>query len=763
VKSQTYSDASFQAVLDRLDHAAFLEQLGIGNSDFVDNETETRCYCPVCHDRSKMSFVIERDSGRAYCTNLSCQASSMNAGGGTLLELYALAKGTGLDQALEELGGALGVKLERRAAGETAGQAAESFHFVEVGHMVRTEEEEQPLQPALFSFGGQEGHGRGVVVPVEDLPEFTAKFRADVYRSHFLYGIGDKSLIDAQSEQGKLVLLGDFFIVFNASSSAEIVHAINQAIELVERLKENYDIPYDAISVYYTNRNIEVHVDYTVFGIAPTDSLHEIFRRMACAIIGVDPLKPERSASFSQIDLDVYRHDYLYNIPGTMVSTGGRDIFKIRMSYAAFKKMSYQRLHEFSLRRPDLPVRERWAQPSSKASEFFNSVRTSLVRDTALDESDKIASLFYRVSGASTGIASLKELAPTLLRRLFDESRRVLTTPSAHLNRALAGGLYPGQLYIVAGFPGSGSSAMVLQMMNHVAAEQDVHCLFVGFQHGVEELFKHSLSSIGHIPASEIDEKRQNPTDLYDDKQFNRRIFAAFERYQQYADDITILEGAAASNLGQLTQFIQDKKEELRGQSGRPGTMLLIVDSLQLMVAMMRAHHAELALGEEGVVPERQLSRWDVGTLTSRLKALARELDIVVLATFEHYVSHRGLFSELSENDPEARELLFNTQFADTVTVVSRQGNSLLNLRDYFKTHLIGTPREAEIEPIHERLQKLETDCRDTKDFESLNSEFVVLDIIKNRSGALDKILAIYHRPYFYFEPLEYLDDGQAG
>lgn len=760
MKSQTYSDASFQAVLDRLDHSAFLEYLGIGNGDFVDNDTETRCYCPICHDRSKMSFVIERDSGRAYCTNLSCQASSMNAGGGSLLEMYALAKGAGIDAAMEELGGALGVQLEKRAMGTAAaGQAPEDFKYLEIGHMVRTDEEEQPLQPALFSFGGQEGHGRGVVVTLNELEEFTAKFRADVYRSHYIFNTSDKSLIDGQAEQGKLVLLGDFYIVFNASSSAEIVHAINQAIELVERLKENYDIPYDAVSVYYTNRNIEVHADYTVFGIMPTDNLHEIYRRMACAIIGVDPLKPERSASFSQIDLDVYRHDFLYNIPGTMVSTSGRDIYKIRMSYAAFKKMSYQRLHEFSLRRPDLPVRERWSQPSVKASEFFNSVRTSMVRDTALDESDKIASLFYRASGDSGGIASLKELAPTLLRRLFDESRQVLQTPSRHLNQALAGGLYPGQLYIVAGFPGSGSSSLVLQLMNYVAAEQDVHCLFVGFQHGVEELFKHSLSNIGRIPASEIDEKRQNPTDLYDDKQFNRRIFAAYERYQQYADDITILEGAAASNLNQLTQLIKDKQEELRSQTGRAGTMLLIADSLQLMVAMMRAHHAEMSLGEETGIPVRQLTRWDVGTLTSRLKALARELDIVVLATFEHYVSHRGLFSDLSESDPAARELLFNTQFADSVLVVARQGSSLLNLRDYFKVHFTGTPREQEIEPIHKRLARYETDCRDTKDFESLNSEFVVLDIIKNRSGPLEKVLFIYHRPYSQFEPLDYLAD----
>ena len=759
MKSHSYSEKTVQAILARFEGQDFLAQLGLANGDFVDSPEEIRSFCPVCHDRSKMTFLIERDTKRAYCTNLSCQASSMNAGGGNLVELYALAKGTDFDGALAEIGPALSVPLERRGAGEAAsGFSTEEFQFVEVGHMARTEDEEHPLKSAAISIAGKEGVGRGVYIPLEDLEEFILKYRTDVYQSHFNFSTDDKGEIHAQVEQGKLNLLGDFYITFNASSSAEIVHAINQAIDLVERLKDNYDIPYDAVTVFYTNRNIEVHVDYTVFSIQPTFMLHEIYRRMACAIIGVDPLKPERSAAFSQIDLNVYRHDYMYNIPGTQLTTSGRDIYKIRMSYAAFKKMSYQRLHEFSLRRPDLPERDRWATSSVKAREFFNSVKTSLVRDTTLDESDKIASLFYRTSSDSSGIATVKELAPTLLRRLFDESRQVLSTPSEHLNRTLGGGMYPGHLYVLAGNPGSGTSAMALQLMNSVARDQDVSCMFVGFQHGVEELFKISLSNIGGISGAEIDLKRQSPTELYDDKEFNRRIFTAYEQYQQYADHITILEGAAACNLNHLTRLVQDMKEHWRTESGQSGNLLLVVDSLQLMVAMMRATYAEETLtGESGA--GAQLTRFDVDTLTSRLKALARELDITVLATFEHYISHRGLFSDISESDPAARQLLFNTQFADAVVVLSRQGVSLLNLRDYFQSSYTGTPREREIEPIFKELQRLEAAYRKTEDFESLQSEFVVLDVVKNRNGTQDKVLMIHNKPVSTFEPLEYLKD----
>ena len=760
VKSEHYSQATIQALLDRLDGEAFLRLIDVEDGDYSIGENETRCYCPVCQDRSKMSLVLEADTRRAYCTNLYCQASNMNAGGGNLLEMFSLITGKEFDESIESLAQTMDIPLvKREGLSAQPEMSPESFQYVEVGHLGRAEndEGEAALKPAPISYSGQEGLGRGIIVTEDEVEGFVQKYRTDVYYSHFHYNIADKAQVDALAEQGKLPLLGDYYVAFNASSSAEIVHAINQAIDLVERLRQNYSAPYESVSVYYTNRHIEVHVDHAVFGITPTDNLHEIYRRMTCAIIGIDPLKPERTSAFSQLDLGVYRHDYLTNIPATLVSAGTREIYKIRMSYAAFKKMSYQRLHEFSLRRPDLPPREPWSSTATKAQEFFESVRTSLLRDTRLDESDTIASLFYQVSEQRAEIATLKQLAPTLLRRLFDESRHALATPSPHLNRALSGGFYPGQLYVIAGFPGSGTSTLVMELMNHVAAEQGTHSLFVGLQRGVEEVFKRSLASLGKIAATEIDEKRQNPTDLYEDKDFNRRIFAAYERYQQFADNITILEGATAGSLNQITRLIRDKKEELRSRTGPTPGVLLVVDSLQLMVGMIRSVWAERALMTESEIA-RELAQWDVSSLSSRLKALSRELDIAVLATFEHHYTLRNLASQLAETDPAYQQLLHDTQFADTAMVLSRQGASLLNLRDFFKTHLTGTPLEHRVAPITKKLEELEDGYRRTKEFEALRSEFAVLDIIKNRSGPCDKVLFVYHKPLSHLQPLEYLD-----
>jgi len=756
VKSDSYSQASIQSILDRLDGPTFLLQAGLANGDFVTNEKQIRSYCPICHDRSKMTLVIDSDTRRGYCANLSCQGSNLNTEEGSLIELFALAKSLNTDSAIQVLSDALGVPLAPKTpSAADEGNGSGKFEFVEVAHLVPGETEGE-LEPAPIHFAGKDAEGRGLILPLSQLEEFALKYRSDVYYSHFHYDLEDKVIVDSLAEQGKLVLLGDFYVVFNASSSAEIVHAINQAIDLVERLKQSYGVPYEAVSVYYTNRNIEVHVDHEVFGAGATLNLNEIYRRMACSVIGVDPLKPQKSSAFSQIDLAVYRHDYLTNIPGTAVSTGPRETYKIRMSYAAFKKMSYQRLHEFSLRRPDLPPREPTTQRAGEAADFFATVKSSIERDTRLDERDTIASLFYRATAQEGSISTLKQLAPTLLRRLFDENRQVLTTTSAHLNYALSGGFYPGQVYVIAGLPNSGSSSLVLQLMNQVAAEQQTHCLFVGLQRGVEEVFKRSLAYLGKIPVWEIDEKRQHPKELYEDKDFNRRIFTAFERYQHFSENITILEGATGASLSRLGQLLRDKKEELRTRNVRHANMLLVVDSLQLMVALMRALWAEHALsGELGGIAE--MSHWDIETLTSRLKAMARELDVTVLATMEHNVSHRGIAGDRSEGDPAMQRLFSDTQFADAVMILSRLGASLLNLRDYYKTRYSDTPLEGRIAEINARLLEYEEMYKQTQEFQALRSEFAVLDIVKNRSGPRDKILYVSHKPTSSFEPLEYL------
>ncbi|MDQ3023865.1 MAG: DnaB helicase C-terminal domain-containing protein [bacterium] len=624
----------------------------------------------------------------------------------------------------------------------------ESFHYVEVGHTTAEKETGAPV-PAPISFGGQEGLGRGVLIDIEHLDAFAAHYRSGVQRSHFRFATSDFAELRELAGSGRLSMLGDYYAVFTARTSSEIVHAINQAIDLVERLKENYNVPYEAVTVYFAGADLEVHVDHGVFDIAPSSELPDEFARMTAGLIGIEHGE-NLPAGFSQLDMGAYRYDYMSAIPGTQVP-GERETFKIRITYATFKRFSYQRLNEFTQRRPDLPAREAHPGVSARARDFYQGVSTSLKREAAGGDHDTIATIFYRIEEDGSEIATAKQLGPTLLKRLFNENRSDIHTFSPHLDRALGGGMNPGDLYIVAGFPGSGTSTFALQLMNHVAEHHDAHCVFVGLQRGVEELFKRSLSSLGNIAVGEIDAKRQTPRALYEDADFNRRIMAAYEQYQQFADRIVILEGAAASDLTRLTQFLRERKEALKLQ-GDSSNVLLVVDSLQLMVAVMRAVYNRPdgqstdffgSIGEE-----------DVRILAGRLKGIARELDVTVLATMEHYDSSRSLIEQC--DSARIAQLFFDTQFADTVMLLSRQGPSLKALCDSLRAQLKNTPLEHKVDDLTRRLGEIEKHYQGTESFAQLNSEFALLDILKNRSGPVDKVAFAFHKNFSRFEPLEY-------
>jgi replicative DNA helicase len=625
----------------------------------------------------------------------------------------------------------------------------EHFHYVEVAHYTRVSREDPTLQPAMIQAEGREVQGRGLFIHEQTLDTVASQYRSGVLSSHFRFSTSDAAEIESLRESGRLPVLGDYYIVFHAVSSADTVHAINQAIDIVERLKEDFDVPYEAVVVFYAVKEIQVHVDYTVFDAQPGVELPETYRRMTHALIGIDPHDTAPPAAYSQLNLAAYRPDYISHIPGTLVTADPRDTFKIRLSYAAFKRLSYQRLNEFTQRRPDLPPRDARASVVARARDFFNSVAASLQRDSRSGgDADRIADIFYRVDEASSDIATAKQLAPSLLKRLFNESRQVISTFSPHLNRVLAGGLNPGDLYVLAGFPGSGTSTLALQMLNQAAEEQGAYCLFVGLQRGIEELFKRSLSQLGRIPVSEIDEKRQTPSALYDDKDFNSRIFKAYERYQQFADRITIVEGAFAYSPARMTQLIRDRKEELRISGGANGgaKMLLVIDSLQLMVALLRSVGGRYE-GDSGV--PLHLSELDVRSLTGRLKSLARELDISILATLEHYETEGSAAHNLTQ-------LFVDTQFADTVMLLSRHGASLHLLADSLRTQLANTPLEGRVDDLMKKVSDLEHTFLREPGFASLDSEFAILEVLKNRSGPVDKVALAFHKRFASFEPIEY-------
>jgi replicative DNA helicase len=737
VKPTKYSQVSIQALLKKLNPRQVYSAFGVDPSRVQEAEDAFRINCPFHPAASNYSLVTEKENAATYCLDLGCRASRLNEGGGNLLEFYAMAKNIPYDTALEEWAERLNITLELKGEEEReVDRDISYFKYVEVGRFTHTEDEDSAtaLKPSHFVIAGEESIGRGVIIPLSQLPAVNMQYSSDLYRSQFTFDLTSKEAIEDESRRGTLYILGNYYIVFEAKTSAEIVHAINQAIELVERLNKDFDIPFEAINIYYSHKLIEVEVDYTVFGIVPRHDLDRIYAEMTSMLIAHETTleEPGQTTGFSQVNMDAYAYSYMTAMPGTRISVPGKELYKIRLPYNLFKKTSYQRLHELSRRKPELGERGLAERISPAGRTLYERAVRSVEGEGREDEHDTIASLFYRDTESQGLLTTAGQLAKTLLKRLFSENRLILRTPSDHLNRALGGGFYPGNLYMLAGFPGSGTTTFSIWLLGKIAQEHKIPCVFVSLQVGIEEVFKRALAMLGDIDLNEISQKRMRPGELYSDSSFHKRAFEAYERFQQITENVTIIEGTKIANI-----------EHLRNNG--ISNVFIMIDSLQLFLAHMKA-------------AKEADENYDLDSLTATLKSLAREMDITIYATAEYYTEHNSFYSGVDPSNLDLKELYQSTQFADAVAILSNQDTRLHNLKDFYRSTLAGTFEESKTERIVKKLDEIESALRGNKEMQSKNSCFSVLDIIKNRGGMTSKVLFIYHRATARFEPVEYLE-----
>ncbi len=747
MKPTKYSQTSIQSLLKRVEPREVFRVLGVDEQHFSETEDAYRTNCPFHPDSSNFSLVVEKDTTSTYCLDLGCRASRLNEGGGNVLEFYAMAKNITYDEALEEWAERVGFTLEPRGEGEIQAERDISyFKYIEVARFVEEEDEEGKLQtrPVHLVVEGEEVLGRGIIVPTAQLPAISKQYPSDLYRSVFAYELTNKEAIQQEQLKNSLFLLGNYYIIFEAQTSAEIVHAINQAIELVERLNKDFNIPFEAINIYYSHRLIEVEVDYTVFGITPRVDLSRVFAEMTKALSTSNGENGEAAAAsgFSQVNMGVYTYDFLTPVPGTRISVGGKETYKIRLPYNLFKKTSYQRLHELSRRKPELGERGLVEQVSEAGRRLYEKAVRTVEGEGQEDTHETIATLFYRETETPSLLTTADQLAKTLLKRLFSENRLILRTPSEHLNRSLGGGFYPGNLYMVAGFPGSGTTTFSIWLFTKIAETHDIPCVYVSLQLGIEELFKRALAMLGGIDLAEISQKRLEPSQLYSDSKFHRQTFAAYEKFQQITQKVTMIEGTKVANIDHLRKLASELKQQTVETNGI-SNVFMVIDSLQLLLAQMKA-------------AKEVDEQFDLDMLTSILKSMARELDITIYATSEYYTEHNSFSSGIDPTNTDLKQLHQNTQFADTVAIFTNQDTSMHNLIDFYRSTLAGTPREERTDRVVKRLREIEEELRASEETRSKGSVFAVLDIIKNRGGLTSKVVFIYHRSTASFEPVTY-------
>ena len=203
-------------------------------------------------------------------------------------------------------------------------------------------------------------------------------------------------------------------------------------------------------------------------------------------------------------------------------------------------------------------------------------------------------------------------------------------------------GLQKGELIIIAAWPGMGKTSLVLNIAEHVGANLKKPMLFFSMEMSAQQISQNMLCSAAKIDAHLMSTGKLSDNDL-------SKLSLAMENLSASAIFIDDTPG-----LGFLE--IRAKARHLKLQHD---IQLIIIDGLQLM--------------EAGRAVDRQQ---DTSRILSGLKALARELDVPVIAVYQlnHSVETReghtsGILdlrkSGLVEHDADVVILLHREDYYD--------------------------------------------------------------------------------------------------
>lgn len=210
------------------------------------------------------------------------------------------------------------------------------------------------------------------------------------------------------------------------------------------------------------------------------------------------------------------------------------------------------------------------------------------------------------------------------LDELYESGKPILGRPSGLIDLdAITGGLYGGDMVIVAARPAMGKTSLVLGMGANVAAQRQGAVMVFSLEMTAQQLVRRLVSSRSQISMGVL--KKPNLSD----QNYDRLLDACEELY-----DIPMV----IDDKSDITPF--EMRSKCRRVRSEHGLSLVIVDYLQLMRGSRKT---------ENRVQE-------VGEIARSLKGLAKELNVPVIAlsqlsrTVEQRPDKRPMLSDIRES-----------------------------------------------------------------------------------------------------------------
>jgi replicative DNA helicase len=261
---------------------------------------------------------------------------------------------------------------------------------------------------------------------------------------------------------------------------------------------------------------------------------------------------------------------------------------------------------------------------------------------TKADEA--VAAIFS--DAADMGLRRLPEIGDTVLKRLQRKDEPVgMQLPLASMQN-LTGALVPGRVYVLAGSPGSGKSALLLQVMQWAAEEKPG--LMFSIEMDDEEQAERAMSTATGIKAERIERA------LVDDREFER-LFNANEETRKSK---LYIDGSSSPSMATI-----------RGRALRLKKMVGLG-----LVGIDHAHYVAR--------PDKRMGENDA--LDENLKAakrMAKDLEVPVIVLAQFGTEALRDMAKWPHRRPNQGDLLYSGIFdrhADVVMIVHRREAFLL-------------------------------------------------------------------------------------
>lgn len=197
---------------------------------------------------------------------------------------------------------------------------------------------------------------------------------------------------------------------------------------------------------------------------------------------------------------------------------------------------------------------------------------------------------------------SLDDLVPeevSRIEKIFERKREILGIPSGFVDLdRLTSGWQNGDLIILAARPSHGKTALSLNMAYHAARHSQVPTAFFSMEQPKEQLVQRLLASVGQINASRLRAARMESQE--------------WERFYQVDDK---LRGVPIHIIDKPALTALEIRSQARRLKSKQGIGLVVVDYLQLARD-----------------PKAKSREQEVGGISRSLKALAKELNLPVIA-----------------------------------------------------------------------------------------------------------------------------------